>query len=471
VVVEVIEDGLVPFQAQEFTRDFDGQRFWICQFGFKAPLANAIGEELVVIIIHQAVDRNDSVLLRSNIGAPPLLLNYRLCKLRRSIAQKRKKLHMGLKIDLLKKYWQKPSPNVEKFKKVILRENIGYLPFAELSVDQEVMKFIMEKYFDRKWVKPGGDIESQKLYWKNFIYFYYKMGYDYVSLQGGALKFPSLMRKGKDTASLSNRSSYREWAPSKGVISSWEDFEKYPWPEVKESSFWFYEFVSQNLPEGMGILACPLGGGVLEFAMNVLVGLETLSYLLYDNPKLVEAIFERIGEIMVDSYKLTRDLDRLVGYFQGDDMGHRTGTLISPDLLRKYILPYHKKAAELAHQRDLVYILHSCGNVDSIMEDLIENVKIDAKHSFEDTITPVSDFKKKFGKRISVVGGVDMNKLASFKGEKLRRYIRGIIEECAPSGGYLLGSGNTVANYIPVENYFLMMEEGLKWRNEHKSLM
>ena len=374
---------------------------------------------------------------------------------------------MNPEFNLLKRYWQRPSPDIEKFMKVIRRENIEYLPFIELGVDEEVMKFISEKYLGRKWVEVDRDIESQKLYWKNILHFYYKMGYDYVNV-GRAIKFPSLMRKGKDTASLPK--TQREWTVNKGLISSWEDFEKYPWPEVKESSFWFYEFVSQNLPEGMRILACPLGGGILEYGINILVGYETLCYLLYDNPKLVEAIFERIGKILLDSYKLTINivgLDKLVGFFQGDDMGHKTGTLISPESLRKYVLPYHKKVAEIIHQNDLVYLLHSCGNIESIMEDLIEDVKIDGKHSFEDVIMPVATFKRKYGKRIAVLGGVDMDKLASLRKEELQKYVWKIINECAPSGGYLLGSGNTVANYVPVENYFVMLEEGLKWRNKN----
>ena len=78
---------------------------------------------------------------------------------------------------------------------------------------------------------------------------------------------------------------------------------------------------------------------------------------------------------------------------------------------------------------------------------------------------PVIDFKKKYGDRVTVVGGIDVNKLALLKEGNLKKYIHRIIQECIPSGGYLLGSGNTVANYIPVENYFLMIEEGLRWRN------
>ena len=97
------------------------------------------------------------------------------------------------------------------------------------------------------------------------------------------------------------------------------------------------------------------------------------------------------------------------------------------------------------------------------MEDLISDVKIDAKHSFEDTIVPVAEFKRRYGDRIAVLGGVDVNKLCVLNEADLRAYVRKILDECMPGGGYALGTGNSVANYIPVENYLAMLDEGDKW--------
>ena len=142
-------------------------------------------------------------------------------------------------------------------------------------------------------------------------------------------------------------------------------------------------------------------------------------------------------------------------------MGFKTATLIDPKFLRKYIFPWNKKMAQLAHDNDLLYFLHSCGNIESLMEDLIEDVKIDAKHSFEDEIMPVTQFKGKYGKRIAILGGVDVDKLCRLGETELRAYVRNIIDTCMQGGGYALGSGNSVTNYIPLENFFIMLDEGL----------
>ena len=177
-------------------------------------------------------------------------------------------------------------------------------------------------------------------------------------------------------------------------------------------------------------------------------------------------MFERIGENHVKIIKLCLekgDVSRIGAVAMGDDLGFNTGTLISPQLLRKYVFPWHKKIADLAHSYELPMILHSCGNLESVMDDLIDYVGIDAKHSFEDKILPVTDAKKKYGKRVAILGGVDVNVLCTENEAVIRRYIADILKLCVPNGGYALGTGNSVANYIPIKKYLAMLYEGRRW--------
>ena len=143
-------------------------------------------------------------------------------------------------------------------------------------------------------------------------------------------------------------------------------------------------------------------------------------------------------------------------------MGFRSGTLVRPDDLRRYILPWHKRFAQITHAAGLPFFLHSCGRVDEIMDDLIDDVRIDAKHSFEDAICPVEQFKRQYGDRIGVLGGVDIDVLARRSPGQVRRYTREKIEACAPGGRFAIGSGNSIPDYIPVENYLTMLDEALR---------
>lgn len=109
-----------------------------------------------------------------------------------------------------------------------------------------------------------------------------------------------------------------------------------------------------------------------------------------------------------------------------------------------------------------MYWFHCCGNILNVIDDFINDVKIDAFHSFQDEIIPVWEFKKIYGDKIAVLGGVDVDKLSKYDEEKLRKYVREILDRCMPYR-YALGSGNSIANYIPVENYLIMIDEGIKY--------
>jgi len=96
-----------------------------------------------------------------------------------------------------------------------------------------------------------------------------------------------------------------------------------------------------------------------------------------------------------------------------------------------------------------------------IMEDLIEDVRIDGKHSFEDIIVPVQDFQVQYGDRIAVLGGMDIDRLSVASPHDLRQHTRFLMETCGPRGRFALGSGSSIANYIPTENYLAMLDESL----------
>ena len=68
------------------------------------------------------------------------------------------------------------------------------------------------------------------------------------------------------------------------------------------------------------------------------------------------------------------------------------------------------------------------------MEDLIEDVQIDGKHSYEDAILPVEDFQARYGSRIAVLGGVDVNRLTVDSEEHVRQRVRTLIETCGARG-------------------------------------
>lgn len=349
-----------------------------------------------------------------------------------------------------------PRPDVRNFLDAVLGRKLPERPpLVEYIVDDAVMRPILED-MGREWV-PFREGDPEAGYWDNFIEFWFRMGYDFVRFEISLL-FPSRSRLGEDPTKL-DRS--RSWAETqRGLIATWEDYERYPWPEVEDFLFRHFEYISGHLPDGMGLVACH-AGGIYEHVSD-LMGYENLCMALYDAPGLVEAVCEAVGSRMVRFYDKLLQIDRLAAIFQGDDMGFRSGPLLSPEHLRRFFLPWHRKFADMAHERGLPYFLHSCGNIYVLMEDLIEEVGIDAKHSFEDVILPAYEFQQRYGDRVGTLGGVDVDVLGRRTPQEVRRYVRDLIERCASKGRFAVGSGNSIPSYVTPENYLTMLDEALK---------
>ena len=328
-------------------------------------------------------------------------------------------------------------------------------PLVEYIVDEAIIRPVLAQ-MGRAWVDSSADLTA---WLDNFAAFYHQMGYSLVKFEL-ALPFATRHLLAPDTAPYVQRD--RAWSDQHhGVINSWADFERYPWPKVEAFDFSPFEILNRRLPEGMGLMLSHAGGPFEK--TSDLMSYEGLCLALYDDFALAQAVQDRVGELMERFYAHLLDLDRVVALFPGDDMGFRSGTLIAPIHLRQLSLPWHKRYAALAHEHGLPYFLHSCGRITGIMDDLIDTVGIDGKHSYEDAIFPAETFQAQYGREraagIAVLGGLDLNILAAGTPDKVRERTRFLIDTCNPRGRYAIGSGNSIPSYIPLENYLAMVDE------------
>ena len=71
---------------------------------------------------------------------------------------------------------------------------------------------------------------------------------------------------------------------------------------------------------------------------------------------------------------------------------------------------------------------------------------------------------ERYGDRIAVLGGIDVDFICRASVDQIRKRVRHTLAQCMPGGGYCLGTGNSVANYIPLDNYLAMLDEGRKFK-------
>lgn len=90
------------------------------------------------------------------------------------------------------------------------------------------------------------------------------------------------------------------------------------------------------------------------------------------------------------------------------------------------------------------------------MEDLID-AGIDAKHSNEDQIARFPEWAERYGSRIGNFGGIDTDAVCRLPEREMEAYIQDVVRRCRGFGGFAFGSGNSIPDYVPVEQYQCMV--------------
>ena len=299
-----------------------------------------------------------------------------------------------------------------------------------------------------------GDYKDKKEYFKHYTGFFRTMGYDTVSFEQCITKI--LPGAG---------ALYRHTAP---VIKSRDDFEKYPWSELADIFFKTFKddfkALSEIMPQGMKAIGGP-GNGLFEIVQD-LYGYEGLCYISVDDPGLYAEIFKKAANVMKEIWlKFLQDFsgDYCVCRF-GDDLGYKTQTLLSENDIRLHLMPHYKEIVAIIHSFKKPFLIHSCGCIFSIMDELIDVVGIDGKHSNEDDIAPFSEWLDRYGERIGNFGGVDTDVLCKCSAAEIEEYVTNVYVYSKKHRGVAIGSGNSIPEYVPPEGYLAMVNTVRKLR-------
>lgn len=242
------------------------------------------------------------------------------------------------------------------------------------------------------------------------------------------------------------------------MITDRESFDKYEWPDIDNCDFSIITKASEYMDSGMKFIPFSLDG-ILENTIGV-AGYENLCMMIYDDETLLSDIFENVGQRLYQYFDKCLQFDEVGAILCNDDWGFNTQTMLPPQLLKKYVFPWYKKIVAKAHERGKYAILHSCGYYNDIIDDIINDIKFDGRHSYEDKIVRVEDAYDNLKGRIAVMGGMDVDFLARSNPEDVYMRCMKMLQKTIEFGGYALGSGNSVPDYVPNENYIAMLRAG-----------
>lgn len=336
------------------------------------------------------------------------------------------------------------KPDYTYIEKVLYNERPSRLPLYEHIICTEIMETILDTPFADLIEGSSSDIAH---FFEQYCRFFSEMTYDVVSYEVCI------------TTVLPESGAILGGKP--GPIQNRFDFKQYPWEEIPDR-YWKlagprFDALVAALPDGMKAVG-GVGNGVFEISED-LVGLEYLPFIMADDPELYDMLYTKIGDLMVSIWArfLQQYANSFVGCRFGDDLGFKSSLLTNPGTIREQIIPQYNRIVNLVHAAKKPFLWHSCGCIFQVMEDVVA-IGIDAKHSNEDVIAPFDKWIELYGDRIGLLGGFDMD----FICQKTPQYIFESVVDLGQryrngTRGYALGSGNSIPDYIPVENYLAMI--------------
>lgn len=345
------------------------------------------------------------------------------------------------------------KPNYQNIVDVALNRKPQRIPLYEHYVSYNMIEKITNTQLSRYyWGTPG----ELRLMFANYTAFFRDYGYDAVSFEccvtdilphGGALS-----------------------GSGKGYIDSQETFDAYPWESVKElyiNRFKpYFDALAESMPDGMKAIG-GVGNGVFEIVQD-LVGYENLCIFSFEEPELYASLFEKVGQILYEIWQwfLKNYSDVYCVCRFGDDLGYKSNTLLSHEDIRKHIIPQYTRIVDLVHQYGRPFLLHSCGKIFAVMEDLI-----DAGVDILNPIQPCSkdmnpvNLRDTYRNRIVFHGGLDTQEiLPKCSPEQVAEEVRKLIDVFKPEGNYIFAAAHNIQTDVSAENIDAMFTAAKKYK-------
>ena len=261
--------------------------------------------------------------------------------------------------------------------------------------------------------------------------------------------------------------AYEEYAGAPlGFAESAADLEGYDrWPNPNN-----YDF--KSLPEKIGNANDTYyiklhTGGLFELAWG-LRGYEQFFMDMVIDPDIAHGIMGKLCDFYCEYVRRAMEAagDKYDMVYTYDDVASQNNLLMSREMWREFIRPYHVKLNKVIHSFGKTVMYHSCGAVYDLIGELAE-LPIDVLNPIQASACGM-DFtriKDNFGKTLCFHGGIDIQTTLPYGTEAdVRAAVRHAISTLGKGGGYILSSTHYIQADTPVQNVLAMFDEARKTR-------
>lgn len=202
--------------------------------------------------------------------------------------------------------------------------------------------------------------------------------------------------------------------------------------------------------------------GVFWFGFDVthswMMGTENLLMSMVEEPELIEDMFatylDRSKQLFNRIWNAGYKFDEMFWY---DDMGYKGTTFFSPNMYRNMLKPYHTEAVNWAHDHGIYAQLHSCGDIMTLLPDVVET-GVDGLNPIEVKAgMDVLGIKKQYGDKLTLRGGI--NAVLWDHPDQIIAEIDAKVPVLKENGGFIFSSDHSIPNSVSLENMKTIIEE------------
>lgn len=233
--------------------------------------------------------------------------------------------------------------------------------------------------------------------------------------------------------------------------TSWEEYRKRLDPDISER--WPDNWDSYVQRINARSKPISLSVGSFYGYLREMVGTERILYMFYDDPGLIEDMMEQICYMEYAIIKrVVKDIRVDLATFW-EDMAYKAGPLISPAMVRRFMIPRYKRITELLRSNGVeVIFVDSDGNVSELIPLWLES---GINYVWPLEVAAGNDIialRREYGKDLILGGGIDKRALIKGK-EAIREEVMSKVPELLEQGGYLPCVDHAVPPDVTFDNY------------------
>ena len=185
-------------------------------------------------------------------------------------------------------------------------------------------------------------------------------------------------------------------------------------------------------------------------------GMQNLMMDFIDHPAFVDELLNAIADYNVAQAREAVKYDIDAVYF-GDDWGQQHGLQMGPKLWRRFIEPALKRMYGVVRDAGKYVIIHSCGDVDELFDDLVE-IGLGCFNPFQPEVMDVAALMRKYRGRLAFFGGLSTQRTLPYgSADDVRKETNWLIE-LGRDGGYIFSPAHAVDGDVPLENMLAFID-------------